>query len=135
MPGSPSSPLQDAIYARLSGDSTLTSTLGAAIYDVVPDRAAFPYVEIGDQTETPNDTMGKTGRDVSVTIHTWTQARSKQQTQQIQNRVDLLLDRWLPTVTGWGATEMLQEFFETFRDEDGLTQHGVARYRVLIYAT
>jgi hypothetical protein len=136
MPGSPSSPLQDAIYSRLSGDTTLVTTLGAGVYDVAPDLAPFPYVTIGEQTESPNDTMGKTGRDVTVTVHTWTRGdRTKQDMQAIQNRVDALLDRWAPTVTGWSATEMLLEFFETFRDEDGLTQHGVARYRIHIYAS
>jgi hypothetical protein len=135
MPGSPTSPLQDAIYTRLSGDSTLTSTLGAGVYDIPPDQAPFPYVTIGDYTEAPNDTMGKTGRDVTVTVHTWTQGPSKQQAQKIQNQIDTLLDRWSVSVSGWGATQMLQEFFETFRDEDGVTQHGVARYRCHIYAT
>lgn len=135
MSGSPSSPLQTAIYARLSGDTTLVTTLGAAVYDIAPDRAEFPYVTIGEQTESPNDTMGTTGRDITVTVHTWTRERTKQQAQLIQNRVDALLDRWAPTVTGWSATTMLMEFFETFRDEDGLTQHGVARYRIHITAS
>lgn len=133
MSGSPSFPLQEAIYTRLSGDATLVTTLGAAVYDDPPDSAAFPYVVIGDVTEGPNDTMGRTGRDMTVTVHTWSQYEGMKQVKQIQNRVDLLLDRWFPTVTGWTATEMLQEFFETFRDEK--TRHGVARYRIHITAT
>lgn len=135
MPGSPAAPFQEAVYSRLSGDATLTTTLGAAVYDAVPDRAAFPYVHIAEQTETPNDAMGKTGRDVTVTIHTWTQQRSKLSMQNIQNRVDALLDRWQPTVTGWNATEVLCEFSETLDEADGLTQHGIRRYGVHIYAT
>ncbi len=135
MPGSPSFPLQEAIYSRLSGDATLVTTFGAAVYDDVPDSAPFPYVAIGEITEVANDTMGKTGRDLTVTVHAWSQYKGMKQVKQVQNRVDLLLDRWAPTVTGWAATEMLQEFFETFRDPDGTTRHGVARYRVHIYAS
>lgn len=135
MSGSPTWPLQEAIYTRLSGDSSLTSSLGAAVYDDVPDSAPFPYVVIGAVTEAPNDTMGTTGRDLTVTVHSWSQYQGMKQVKQIQNRVDQLLDRWLPTVTGWATTHMQQEFFETFEDPDGDTKHGVARYRIHIYAT
>lgn len=135
MPGSPSGSLQQAMYTRLSSDATLVTTLGAQVYDNVPDSAAFPYVVIGDVTEGPNDTMGKTGRDLTVTVHSWSQTKSWKQIKDVQNRVDLLLDRWAVTVTGWSATHMLQEFFETFRDPDGVTRHGVARYRVHIKAS
>ena len=135
MSGSPAWPLQQAIYTRLSGDTTLVTTLGAAVYDDVPDSAAFPYVSIGDITEGPNDRMGKTGRDLTVTVHIWSQYEGMKQTKEIQNRVDALLDRWAPTVTGWSAVRMLQEFFETFRDPDGLTRHGVSRYRIHIHAS
>lgn len=135
MSGSPSWGLQQAMYTRLSGDTELTSTLGAQVYDHVPDSAAFPYVVIGDITEAPNDTMGKTGRDMTVTVHSWSQAKGFKQVMQIQDRVDDLLDRWSPTVSGWSAVQMLQEFFETFRDPDGVTRHGVSRYRIHIKAS
>ncbi len=133
MSGSPSQPLQAAVYTRLSGDSALTSTLRAAVYDDVPERTQFPYVTIGEFTEAQNDTMGTTARDLTITVHCWSQAPGMKEIQNVQNRVDQLLDRWTPTVTGWTATEMLQEFFETFRDPDGRTRHGVARYRIHIH--
>lgn len=133
MSGSPQWTLQQAIYTRLNSDSNLTSTLGAAVYDDVPDSAPFPYVVIGDVTEGPNDTMGTTGRDATVTVHTWSQYEGSKEIKQIQNRVDELLDRWSPTVSGWYATDMQQEFFETMRDPDGITRHGVSRYRLHLH--
>lgn len=133
MSGSPSWPLQQAVFTRLSTDATLVTTLGAAVYDNVPQSATFPYVAIGDITEGPNDTMGTTGRDITVTIHSWSRYVGMKQIKEIQNRIDVLLDRWAPTVTGWGAVQMLQEFFETMRDVDGITRHGVSRYRIHIY--
>lgn len=135
MSGSPSWPLQQAVYTRLSGDTELVTTLGAAVYDHVPDSAAFPYVVIGDVTEATNDTMGKTHRDVTVTVHLWSQYTGMKQIGLIADRVDDLLDRWSPTVTGWTAVQMLREFFESFRDADGKSRHGVARYRIHIQAS
>jgi hypothetical protein len=130
MSGSPAWPIQEAVYSRLNGDATLVTTLGASVYDAVPDGAPFPYVVIGDDTEAPNDTMGRTGRDTTLTIHTWSQAIGKQETKRIQDRVDELLDRWSPTVAGWSASYMLNEFRESFMDPDGKTRHGVSRYRI-----
>lgn len=134
MSGSPAWNLQTAVYTRLSGDATLTTTLSADVYDNVPQAAVFPYVAIGDVTEGPNDTMGRTGRDLSVTVHIWSQYAGMKEVKNIQNRVDELLDRWAPTVTGWSATQMQQELFETFMDQDGITRHGVSRYGVHIDA-
>ena len=135
MSGSPSWELQQSVFTRLNTDATLVTTLGAAVYDNVPAGAAFPYVALGDVTEVPNDTMGRTGRDFTLTFHTWSQYVGMKQVKEIQNRIDQLLDRWAPTVTGWTAIQMLQEFFETFRDPDGVTRHGVARYRIHIQAS
>lgn len=130
MSGSPSWPLQQATFTRLSGDATLTTTLGAAVYDSVPTGAAYPYVVIGEDTEVPHDSMGTTGRDTTITIHTWSRYVGKKQTKEIQNRVDQLLDRWLPTVAGWNSTHMLNEYRDSFLDPDGITRHGVSRYRI-----
>lgn len=137
MSGSPSWELQKAIFSRLNTDTALTTTLSCSVYDNVPanmDSSGFPYVVIGEVTEGPNDTMGRTGRDLSVTIHIWSRYVGMKETKEIQNRVDELLDRWAPTVTGWNATQMQQELFETFMDQDGITRHGVSRYGVHIDA-
>lgn len=134
MSGSPTWPLTQAIYTRLNTDSELTTTLGAEVYDRVPDSAPFPYVVIGDVTEAPNDTMGQTGRDCTVIIHGWSQYAGNKEIFLIRDRVDDLLDRWFPTVTGWTAHEMLFEFFENLRDPDGVTRHGVSRFRIHIHA-
>lgn len=133
MSGSPAWDLQTAVYTRLSGDTTLTTTLSAAVYDNVPSAAVFPYLAIGDVTESPNPTMGRTGRDLSVTIHIWSQYVGMKQVKEIQGQVDTLLDRWAPTISGWYATQMQQEFFETFLDQDGITRHGVSRYGIHIH--
>ena len=134
MSGSPTWPLQQAVYARLSGDTELTSTLGYAVYDHVPDSAPFPYVAIGEVTESPRDNMGRTGRDVVVTTHIWSQYAGMKQVDLGADRVDDLLDRWIPTVSGWNATEMLRVFFESFKDADGVTRHGVMKHRIHLHA-
>lgn len=130
MSGSPGWLLQQAVFTRLNGDTALVTTLGAKVYDEVPDGAAFPYVTIGDVIEAPNDTMGTTGRDPTITVHAWSRYRGSKQVKLILSRVDELLDRWKPTIAGWDATDFQQVLMDTMRDPDGITRHGVARYRI-----
>jgi hypothetical protein len=128
--GSPAWELHKALHTRLSGDTTLTTTLGASVYDHVSPGTAYPYVTIGEATEAPNDTMGQTGRDVTITVHYWSQLKGVEQVYKIHDRVDELLNDWMPTgLTGWTSVVMRFEFFDSFRGPDGATRHGVARYR------
>lgn len=136
MSGSPQWLLQTAIYSRLTGDATLTALLASstAVYDDVPDGVAFPYLTIGQFTGAPRDTMGTTGRDVTVTVHAWSQYEGKKEAEQILSRVDEMLDRWQPTISGWNPTVMLHEFGpEIMDDPDGITRHGVSRYRLHLH--
>ncbi len=50
--GSAALALQQALFARLSGDAALTAKLGAGrIYDAVPGGAALPFAVLGDSDE------------------------------------------------------------------------------------
>lgn len=130
MSGSPQWVLQQAVYTRLTADADLNALVGSGIYDHVPAKSAFPYITIGDVTEVPNDTMQTSGRDVTLTLHYWSQAKGMKETHQIHDAVTASLDRWQGSIAGWGVTQMLLEFYDTFRDPDGVTRHGVARFRV-----
>lgn len=125
--------LQQAVYGRLNASTALTSTLGAAVYDHVPAGARMPYVVVGETTAVARDTMGRTGRDVTMQIHVWSEYPGRKQIAEIQARVDTLLDRWAPGVSGWYGTQMLLEYSETMRDPDGVTRHGVQRFRVHVH--
>lgn len=127
--GSPAGPLQTAVYARLTADATLMA-LVTKVGDNIPDEQAYPYVVIGEETEVPEDTMGRTGRNLTITLHIWSRYPGMKEVKEIKSRLDDLLDRWSPTVTGWNATELLFDFFDTLRDPDGITRHGVVSYRI-----
>lgn len=131
MSGSPNWPLQEAILARLEGDAEISETIGAVVYDAVPEEAGFPRVVIGAFTGSPNDTMGRTGRDTTVTIHGFSRYPGKKETEALMNRIDELLDRWTPAVPGWKTVQLLNDYGpEVLTEPDNETQHGVARYRI-----
>jgi hypothetical protein len=102
------------------------------VLDDVPDNQPFPYITLGEETETdkPNSHTSR-GRESTITIHVWSRARGFEEIKQIAGRIILLLeDRELIGMAGWSWEQTSYEFFQTLRDPDGLTRHGVLRFRV-----
>jgi hypothetical protein len=131
VPGSALLELQKAVYAQLTGDATLMAKV-TGVFDAVPDDQAFPYVTIGDETETGFNAFSKTGKAVVLTLHVWSQYRGFKQADEILVRINELLDGAALTVTGYTSTAMQFMSSEHLRDPDGLTRHVVARFNCLV---
>lgn len=125
--------VQAAIYAALAADATLAA-LVSGVYDNVPKNVVFPYVAIGDGTSVPFDTCSTLGDDQTIDIHTWTQAetaRGRRDVKQIQEAIYDVL-HWQDLAGLGGLVSIEQEMAQDFIDPDGLTRHGVQRFRVMI---
>ena len=96
--------LQTAIYSTLNGDSNLTSTLGASVYDDVPQGSSFPYVQIGSDTINEYGTKDLDGSDTSLTFHIWSQYKGSMQTKNIMDRIHTLLHDSNISVIGFSST-------------------------------
>ena len=128
--------LQIAIFNILSGDSTLDTLIGNnRIYDEVPQGSAYPYVEIGDETTIDNGTKDKDGQEFTQTIHIWSRYRGSKETKEIAERIYTLLHNSAISVTGGSFANCRNEFFTILLDDDGLTRHGVMRFRVVVFDT
>lgn len=122
--------VQQGLYAVLAGDAAL-GALVQGVFDRVPEGQAYPYVEIGEATEVPFRTLGRAGSDATITLHVWSRAGGFRETKQILSRLHELLDG-KQLVAGMRSTVlMLLDDTRTLRDSDGLTRHGIARYRVV----
>jgi len=135
MPTSPTLAIQTAIYGVLNGDSTLTSTLGAGVYDEVPEDASYPYVVVGEAYETPDNAHDRYGRDTMVTIHTWSEQDGFKEALTVGNRVVELLDHTSLTITGWHHVATRYEFSQTLRDPNPNLRHVATRFRVVTEET
>ena len=67
--------LQTAIYTKLSTDSNLTTTLGASVFDDIPENTPYPYVQLGEDTAIDYSTKDQTGSEVTVNIDVWSRYR------------------------------------------------------------
>jgi hypothetical protein len=121
--------LQPVIYAAL--DAALTQQ----VYDYVPQGAAFPYVRIGNDTLVPFDTDEDFGDDITVMIHVYSQYRGSKEVQSIQKLIYNALNRSTLTVTGFHVLGVDQIYCDIIEEGDGLTRHGLQRFRVLMEKT
>ena len=127
--------LQTTIYSTLSSDNTLTSTLSAGVYDEVTEGATYPFVALGEETAIDYGTKDINGGETTINIHIWSQYKGAKETKQIMDRIhDLLHDSNL-SVTGFNLINLRYEFSDIMRDPDGVTRHGVMRFRAIILGT
>lgn len=127
--------LQTTIYSTLSSDNTLTSTLGSGVYDEVVESATYPFVALGEETAIDYSTKNTNGGETTINVHIWSQYKGSKETKQIMDRIhDLLHDSNL-SVTGFNLINLRFEFSDILRDPDGVTRHGVMRFRAIILGT
>ena len=126
-------PLQQALFAALSADATLQGMLGspARVFDHVPQDSAFPYVVIGEATSGPFDGKTENGMEQTLTIHAWSRYRGLKEVKQIMAAVTASLDDQALAISGHTLVLLRFEFAATFLDPDGMTRHGVQRFRAL----
>ena len=124
--------LQTAIYTKLSTDNNLTSTLGASVFDDIPEETPYPYVQLGEDTAIDYSTKDQTGSEVTVNIDVWSRYRGSLQAKNIMDRVHTLLHDSSLSVTGSNFINMRFEFSDIIRDPDGITRHGVLRFRAIM---
>ena len=124
-------PIQTAIFDRLSAE------LDVPVYDAVPqaadsgDDSAFPYVTIGDDIVSEWDTDTSTGFDTEVTVHAWTRYRGRREVKLIQEAIYDALHLHSLSIPGWHTVLCLFLTADSFMDADGITRHGVIRFRLV----
>lgn len=76
----PSNFLQKAIGEALKG-------VGVPVYDYIKENTPFPYITIGEETETPWDTKTGNGSEVDCEIHLWSQRKGYKENKDLAQKV------------------------------------------------
>lgn len=125
--------LQKAVYDQLSAYPDMPS-----VYDDVPvdvkgqPAVAFPYVVLGEDTHIPFDTDDSLGSESTVTLHVWSRYRGKKEAKGIQALIYDALTRQPLMLDAHDLITLEFEYSEVMLDPDGITRHGVQRFRALI---
>lgn len=123
--------IQNAIYNVLTGDLTLMGKI-TGVFDYVPGGQAYPYVVIGDAKEFSVDTFSRCGREVTETIHVWSETQSFEEAISILWDINRLLDRANLSLTGLVTVRCAYESAETLRDPDGVRRHVPVTFKILV---
>lgn len=121
-------PIQAAVYSKLTGDATLMA-LVEGVYDHVPEGAERPYVSFGFAISTPENAHDRFGTSTVLTLDVWSEYHGWSEANQIDDRVKALLDHQSITVTGHTAVAVRHELSLQIRDPDPEIRHVQARYR------
>jgi len=126
--------LQKTIYAKLNTDSTIKTTYSATVHDHVSSGTAFPYVVIGEETLIDDSSSKDIDfNEFTLTIHTFSRNRGRKEAKQIMARIYTLLHKASLTITGATHVNTRFEYSDVVREQDGLTYHGVQRFRTILH--
>jgi len=114
---------QKALYERLR------TRLSVPVYDAVPDGAAFPYVTLGEDTAVDWSTKLQAGQEITHTLHVWSRYPGMAEAKQIIDAVVQALTAEPLAVEGFAVVVFRFDWSEVLRDPDGITRHGVVRFR------
>ena len=126
--------LQKTVFDDLDGDSTLQS-LVSDVHNFVPQNTTYPYVQVGDDSMADNSTKDLDGNIHSIMIHTWSRYRGDKEAKEIMARIYELLHNSSLSVSGASLVNARFETSDILNDPDGITKHGVQRFRFVIYDT
>ena len=118
--------LQKAVYG------VLDAALSVPVYDHVPQKTAYPYVVVGDDTSIPWDTDDSLGAESTVTIHAWSQYRGRAEVKGLLQQIYDALHRQDIAIENAHTIESIAEFQQTIVESDGLTRHGIIRFRITV---
>jgi hypothetical protein len=106
--------VQSAVFARLSADPLLAGK----VLDYVPDGTPFPYIRIGEASDSPDNSLTSRGWSTLITVHVWSQGHGFAEALALAKRVAELLDLQPLTVNGFGHVATRYESAQTLVDPE-----------------
>jgi hypothetical protein len=126
--------LQSSIYTALNV-SAITTTLACGVYDEVIEGNSYPFITLGEETAIDYSTNNLVGAETTINIHIWSRYKGSKQTKEIMDKVHDLLHDVSLTVSGVNLINLRFEYSDIMRDPDGITRHGVMRFRAITLGT
>ena len=132
MAASESWSLRQGIYQALAGNSQVTGLLGGVnIFDDAPVNASYPYLTFGQTTECDWSTGSENGAEHTITLHVWSGADGKTETQAIIETIRAALRVSPIAVDNQHLVNLRHVFSEARHDKLRETYHGIVRYKVV----
>ncbi len=126
--------LQKSIYEKLTEDSELLALI-SGVFDHVVEGAQMPYVVIGDIQSRDWSSKSTSGSQMLTTLHVFSRGYGRKQASLIMDRIYELLHKGTLTLEGFALVAMRFEFGDVLLEADGITYHGLLRFRAFMEET
>lgn len=123
--------VQRALYAKLTADGVLMGMV-TDVYDVVPQKTALPYIEIGDGDYNTLAADVINLAEIRFQIDVWTESSGRKTALTILNRLYALLHLGTLTLTGYQHVTMRCEQAETALVEEASRVRGSIVVRIAV---
>lgn len=130
-------PIDVAIASTVESDVTLGALLSAyagvpAIFSArAPADANYPRIVIADSSEGSSATFGRSGNEVTVTLHIWSKVMGRQEVLQVYERLVALLDGQMLVVTGHLVYRGRVRLVTILADPSEPLMHGVVEFSAI----
>lgn len=123
--------VQKAIHDALTG----AAICSGRVYDRVPEKPTYPYVTLGDEQVLDASNSCGDGWDIIADVHVWSRpdATSKAEVKTVASAVVNAVMA-MTTIAGFSLAQVNFETMQTRRETDGLTEHSICVFRVLVDA-
>lgn len=125
----PLAEVQSAIF-----DALTAALAPVPVVDQAGPNQQYPYVTIGESVSDQDDTLGEEGAGIEMTVHVWSRQNGMQETQQLMAAAKAALHRQRLAAAGFQWVDTIWDFAQTLRDPDGVTRHGILRFRVEVFS-
>jgi hypothetical protein len=128
-----------ASIAALKADAQVTGLISSyegqpSVFTHVPQDLGerYPWITIYSVESSTWDNNSTLGFEGTMTVHSWDNRRDMGEIGNIQKAIYNVLHNNSLTYTGYCNVEFNQEYQTVLRDPDGITLHGVQRFRFII---
>lgn len=117
--------VQKAIF-----DAVSAAVSPAPVFDHIPQDQPPPYVTVGDDTISYDDSKTSFGQEHSITIQVFSGRRGRVEAKTLMAQVYAALHQQRLVISGQTATPVKFEFGDSFMEPDGVHARVVHRYRL-----
>ncbi len=129
--------LQQAIFAALCASSAVKAMVGnpPRVFDAPPRGTPFPYIVVGDDTQSDWSTATEPGSEHALAVHVWSCADGRKEAKLVADAVRDTLDGAALSVAGQALIDLRHLSTTLSREPDGETTHAVLRFRAVLEPT
>jgi len=103
------------------------------IFDAHPKNAVFPYVTMGEITAKDWSDKFEDGMEIYSTIHVWSQYDGRKEADEMSDKItQALTSSTLDLAPNFRAAFDRLDSYNLITDIDGVTRHGILRFKYLI---